>query len=150
MRGIASRSCGPDDSHDVAQEVFLRLWTNPERFDETRGSMHSYLASIARNAAIDRLRMDGARRTRESKQVEWSEPGETTGDRLDGPALAERVRRALEHLNAGEAEAISAAFFGERTYQGVAILLGVPEGTVKSRIRSGLKKLQVELKDLRA
>ena len=150
VRGIAGLSCGPEDAQDVAQEVFLRIWCDPDRFDGGRGSMRAYLATMTRGAAIDRLRSDGARRARESRQDVPTEASEPSGDRLDGEMVAERVRQALAQLTPGESDAITAAFFGENTYRDVAILLEIPEGTVKSRIRSGLKKLQVELKDLRA
>ena len=149
VRAVAGRACGPHDAHDVAQDVFLRLWSNPERFDEDRGSMYAYLVTMTRSAAIDRLRSDNARRAREDRHDAVPHADEPTGDHIDSAAVAERVRRALGRLTAGEADAIIAAFFGEHTYQDVAMMLGVPEGTVKSRIRSGLKRLQVELKDLR-
>ena len=150
VRALAGRALGRHDAHDVAQDVFLRLWSNPERFDEDRGSMRAYLVTMTRSAAIDRLRADNARRAREDRHDAVTQANESPGDHIDGAAVAERVRRALARLTAGEADAIIAAYFGEHTYQDVATMLGVPEGTVKSRIRSGLKKLQVELKDLRA
>lgn len=148
VRSVASNVCGLQDAHDVTQEVFLRLWSNPERFDAGRGSMHAYLTTMTRSAAIDRLRTDNARHARERSQHAPLAVSEPTGDRLDCAAAAERVRQALGRLNAGESDAIIAAFFGEHSYQDVALLLGIPEGTAKSRIRSGLKKLRVELSDL--
>ena len=144
---ISRHACGSDDAPDVAQEVFLRYFSNPEQFDGDRGSMRAYLATMARGAAIDRLRRDNSRRAREGRR-----PAETTaapvGENLERTDDAARVTVALGVLTTEERASIVAAYFGERTYREVAIQLDIPEGTVKSRIRSGLRKMQRELRDV--
>ena len=144
---ISRHACGSDDAPDVAQEVFLRYFSNPEQFDRDRGSMRAYLATMARGAAIDRLRRDNSRRAREGRR-----PAETTaapvGENLERTDDAARVTVALGVLTTEERASIVAAYFGERTYREVAIQLDIPEGTVKSRIRSGLRKMQRELRDV--
>jgi RNA polymerase sigma-70 factor, ECF subfamily len=133
-------------AEDVVQEVFVRLWNDPERFDPGRGSLRSFLLTTAHGRAIDVLRSDSARRAREERQAkEQATAGYDIAHEVWDMALAEHVRTALEALGEGEREAIELAYFGGRTYREVADELGVAEGTVKSRIRAGLKRLRGQL-----
>lgn len=136
-------------AEEVTQEVFLRLWHQPERFDAERGSLRSYLLAQTHGRAVDLLRADVARKRREERDArEAAEGGYDVDREVWDMALAEHVRRALEVLHPGERAAIELAYFGGRTYREVADALGEPEGTVKSRIRSGLKRLRAELGSL--
>lgn len=147
---IARRVCGEDSAADVTQEVFLRVWKHPEQFDASRGSMRSYLLTVSRGVAIDFLRRDTARRIRDDRLI--SQNREThldIGQRLARKEAITRVAKALDQLSHSERDAIVAAFYEDITYREVAVQLGVPEGTVKSRIRHGLQKLRTELQDLR-
>ena len=133
-------------AEDVVQEVFVRLWNDPDRFDPDRGSLRSFLLTTAHGRAIDVLRSDTARRAREERQAkEQATAGYDISHEVWDMALAEHVRSALSALGDGERQAIELAYFGGRTYREVAEELGVAEGTVKSRIRVGLKRLRVEL-----
>jgi RNA polymerase sigma-70 factor, ECF subfamily len=135
-------------AEEVVQEVFLRLWRAPERFDANRGSMRSFLFAQVHGRSVDLLRAETARRAREEREA-FRSP--TIDDDLERAVAelseGEAVRRALADLSDGERGAIELAYFGGHTYREVAQLLELPEGTVKSRIRSGLLRLRAALID---
>lgn len=136
----------PSMSEEVAQEVFVELWRVAARHDSGRGSVTSWVATIAHRRAIDRVRSEQSARDRnerdEAKRViEPDEPATMVESSLD----AARVRRALGRLSPSQREAIELAYFGGHTYREVAVLLGVAEGTIKTRIRDGMIRLRDEL-----
>jgi RNA polymerase sigma-70 factor, ECF subfamily len=133
-------------AEEVVQEVFLRLWNNPDRFDSDRGTLRSYLLAQTHGRSVDLLRSESARRTREERQArETAEAGYDVEHEVWDLATAEGVRTAMGRLPEPERRAIQLAYFGGHTYRDVALMLNEPEGTVKSRIRSGLKRLRTEL-----
>lgn len=149
VAAVAGRICGAQHAGDVAQEVFLALWDQPDTFDPDRGSRRAFLLALAHNKAVDVIRRETARTAREER-VNAAEPTpsrEIDVDLLRADAAA-RIRAALDGLPAKEQAAIGAAFYGLATYRDAAARLGVAEGTVKSRIRSGLQRLRPELADL--
>lgn len=130
-------------AEEVVQEVFLHLWRMPERFDADRGSLRSYLLALAHGRAIDVLRSEGSRRAREEREARTRAESEYDIEReVWDMMIADRVREAMQALPEGERRAIVLAYFGGHTYRDVARLLGEPEGTVKSRIRSGLRRMR--------
>ena len=133
-------------AEEVVQEVFLRLWNNPEKFDHERGSLRSYLLTQCHGRSVDLLRSETSRRRREERDVRrTAESGYDLEHEVVDLEVAERVQLALASLPEGEREAIALAYFGGHTYREVAEMLNQPEGTVKSRIRAGLKRLRTEL-----
>jgi RNA polymerase sigma-70 factor (ECF subfamily) len=143
----------PVKAQDVTQDVFLRLWRRPSRFDATRGELGSYLRLMARSRALDVWREhQAAGRARDRLEVVVASEGEWSDER---PAtLAElgedrdAVRAALAQLPHAQREAIVLAYFGGLTSDEIARRAGVPLGTAKSRIRLGLTKLRAELGDV--
>ena len=130
-------------AEDVVQEVFLRLWQHPERFDPERGSLRSYLLTQAHGRSIDALRSEGSRREREQLDARHTaQAGYDVDLEVWDLTVAGHVRRVVEELPEGERRAIELAYFGGYTYREVAAMLGEPEGTVKSRIRAGLKRMR--------
>jgi RNA polymerase sigma-70 factor (ECF subfamily) len=135
-------------AEEVVQEIFLRLWEQPERFDHARGSLRSFLLMDAHGRCVDRIRADSRRREREERTARAAAVADYGID-LEAwdLSVAEQVREVMDTLSEGERRAIELAYFGGHTYREVARLLGEPEGTVKSRIRTGLMRLRQQLLD---
>lgn len=132
----------PQLAEEVVQEVFVRIWTLPERYDPDRGSIRSYLLTQAHGRAVDMLRSEGSRKIREQKDaLQTAEAGYDLEREVWDLALADGVREAVSSLPEGERRAVELAYFGGYTYREVADLLGEPEGTIKGRIRSALRRL---------
>ncbi|MBA2326720.1 MAG: sigma-70 family RNA polymerase sigma factor [Actinobacteria bacterium] len=130
-------------AEDVVQEVFLRLWNQPDKFDAGRGSLRSYLLAQTHGRSVDLVRSESSRRVREEREARsTAAAGYDLEREVWDLALEEHVREALAALSDGERAAIELAYFGGNTYREVAELLDEPEGTVKSRIRSGLLRLR--------
>jgi RNA polymerase sigma factor (sigma-70 family) len=148
--GIARRLLGRDHADDVCQEVFLSLWQSCDRFDRERGSMASFLATIAHRRCIDELRKSGRRAANEERSVVLSttlHPAQT--DMVVATQLsAETVRSAVEALPDLQREAITLAYFRGLTFKQVAVATGVSEGTAKSRLRLAQQRLATMLSDL--
>lgn len=145
--GLARRVTNdPQAAEDVCQTVFLRLWQEPGRYDPARGALRSWLLAQAHGRAVDLVRSETARRRRQEREAELTAasvpPSAEVEVTVQAAALRDDVRRAVESLPPGERDAIVLAYFGGRTYRETATLLGQPEGTVKSRIRSGLVNLR--------
>ncbi len=140
-------------AEDVMQDVYLQLWRRPEQFDANRGSFRTWLLSIARNRSIDERRAV-ARRLRHAAPA--SHTGEEEAiedtDRRGDPAAAsvfadERaaVKAALAAIPDEQRVAIELGYFGGLTQQEIAVRLGQPLGTVKTRIRLGMQKMRAAL-----
>jgi RNA polymerase sigma-70 factor, ECF subfamily len=133
-------------AEEVVQEVFVRTWGDPSRFDPDRGSMRAFLLAQVHGRAVDLLRAESARRAREEREALRNAHVDIDLEReVMQLTEAEAVRQALARLSEGEREAIELAYFGGHTYREVAALLEQPEGTVKSRIRAGLLRLRAAL-----
>jgi RNA polymerase sigma-70 factor (ECF subfamily) len=135
-------------AEEMVQEIFLRLWEHPDRFDQARGSLRSFLLMDAHARCVDRIRSDTRRKEREERSAR----AELVSDYdLDLEAhdleIADQVREALATLSDAERRAIELAYFGGHTYREVARILDQPEGTIKSRIRTGLTRLRAQLVD---
>ena len=135
-------------AEEVVQEVFVRLWDAPDRFDPERGSLRSYLLANGHGRAVDLFRSESSRRAREEREHRArAEAGYDIEHEVEDLVVADEVKGALASLPPDERRAIELAYFGGHTYREVATLLDAPEGTVKSRIRSGMKKMQRSLVD---
>src|SRR3954465_8926883 len=101
------------DAEEVVQEVFLRLWNAPEKFDPERGSLRSYLLAQTHGRSVDLLRADTSRRRREERQVrQTAEAGYDTEHQVWDLAVADNVKAALGQLPDDERRAIELAYFG--------------------------------------
>lgn len=135
-------------AEEVVQEVFFRLWDTPEKFDAARGSLRSYLLAQCHGRSVDLIRSEQSRRQREVKEHrQRAQAGYDIEHEVWDLAVAEHVREALVDLPQDERKAIELAYFQGHTYREVATILDQPEGTVKSRIRAGMKRMRRTLVD---
>jgi RNA polymerase sigma factor (sigma-70 family) len=140
--GLALRVIGDKQAaEDVTQDVFVAIWQDPDRFDASRGTLRGLLGTMAHRRSVDVIRRDEARRRRETR---------TSLDRRPVPDLAEsalqtytsgKVRDAVALLPDLQRQALELAYFQGHTYRQVAEILGIPEGTAKSRLRLGLQRI---------
>ena len=147
VHGLARRVLGDDSAaEEVVQEIFLRLWNSPDRFDPDRGTLRSFLLAQSHGRSVDLLRSDVSRRRREEKDARsTAEAGYDIEHEVWDLAVAGHVKDAIAGLPSDERKAIELAYFGGHSYREVAEMLGAPEGTVKSRIRSGLRRMRGSL-----
>jgi RNA polymerase sigma factor (sigma-70 family) len=137
-------------AHDVVQEVFLSLWRDAERFDAQRGTVGTYLLSMTHHRAVDVVRREeNLRKRRTSDDALEFEPDPTAGveDAVETRERRAEVRAALKELPPAQREALTLAYFGGYTQREVASLVGVPLGTVKTRMATGMRRLKERLSD---
>jgi len=141
-----SRICGKEHGFDVTQDVFAAFWKSPTAFDPDRGSIQSLLLTIAHRRAIDVARQNTSRTWRDHRYASLTTDAISAvdADMLRSELVAE-VELALEKLRPELQQPIRIAYFEECTYQQVAARLNLPEGTVKSRIRTGFAQLRILL-----
>ena len=134
----------PAQSEEVAQEVFLEVWRTAPRHDPAKGSASTWILTMAHRRAVDRVRSAQAATDREiavgHRDVE--RPYDVVGETVEMRMEHQSVRDALGSLTDLQRQAIDLAYYGGYSYPEVAALLGVPLGTVKTRIRDGLIRLR--------
>ena len=143
MYGICLRLLGNEpDAQEVLQETYIRVWQKAERFDSTKASAITWLAVLARNKAIDRLRQ----RTAPSQDLDaaWQveDEGPTAFELVERQQDRSRLADCLQELEERSRLAIKSAFLDGATYPQLAEREGVPLGTIKSWVRRGLQRLR--------
>ena len=137
--GIALRMTADSTmAEDVTQAVFLKIWSAPETFRE--GNFAAWLSRVSRNRALDFVR---SRTVRTADEIP---PDLPAGDAIDETIFAridaQRVRRALDGLSEEQRVPIELGFFGGMSHEEIARRTGIPLGTIKTRIRTGLRRLR--------
>ncbi|MEA2205453.1 MAG: hypothetical protein QOE77_2229 [Blastocatellia bacterium] len=135
-----------EEAEDVLQEVFLQVWRRAKDFDEARGRAFTWLVTVARSRALDRLRSLGAR----ARLAEAAPPIEYIGDAAADvfqSEQAEVIRRALAQIPVDQRQALFLGYFEGLTQSEIAARLGAPLGTVKTRMRTGMTKLRELLQE---
>jgi RNA polymerase sigma-70 factor (ECF subfamily) len=151
LYSLALNSVGdPAVAEEIVQDVFLRVWEKAGTYDASISKVSTWLTSITRHRAIDEFRR-GKRRP-DKTSVSWTEL--SPGDDLRSPGTEEEaelsmqnklVRQALNNLSPGEREALALAYFKGYSHSEIAQHLGIPLGTVKTRIRMAMQKLRLVL-----
>jgi RNA polymerase sigma-70 factor (ECF subfamily) len=133
-------------AEDTVQDVFLRLWLHPDRFDESRGELGSYLALMARSRALDLARSEAASTRagdRLAAVVEADPPqAERPEERVEARERSSGLRAAVARLPKLQREAVALAFWGDLPAREIAARTNVPLGTARSRLRLGIEKLE--------
>ncbi len=132
-------------AEEVVQDVFLQLWRNAAHYDPSRGPFVPWLLTLARNRALDHLRLKSERQRRREDQAEELPPVASAPDyenALDEKRRAERVRALMTSLAPQQKRAIELAYFEGLSHSEIAAALKEPLGTVKSWIRNGLLRLK--------
>lgn len=133
----------PAAAEDAAQEVFLKIWRHAARFDPSRGSPRSWIVAIAHRECLDRLRASRPTALLEPGAIEAvADPGPPPEDAAERSAEARGVRAALSRLNPDQRRSLMLMYYAGYSQSEIAGALGVPLGTVKSRIRLGLQALR--------
>ncbi len=140
-----------EEAEDVTQETFLRLWQRSEIYQPKRGSLSSFLITLARSRSIDRVR---SRKSSQQKLLRIQTVADcvsTYNPPLEFVTVQERshlVREALQQLSPADRQILETAYYEELSQSEIAERDGVPLGTVKSRARQALKKLRIALDHL--
>ena len=143
LYGFAMRSLGDSGlAEEAVQETFLRAWRAGDRFDPQIGSLRTWLFAILRNVVIDLGRARAARPRLADTEVEPAV--EPLGEAL----LAWQVEEAMRRIGEQHRRVLIETYYRGRPYAEVAEELGVPEGTVKSRVYYGLRALRVVLEEM--
>ena len=131
------------EAEDALQDIYLNVWRKAGSFDAERASPITWLATLARNRSIDRLRAGGVRRSEPVEAASGiADPSPDAAALLESAETGSRLTGCIDELEAQRADAIRTAFFGGATYVDLADRSGVPLGTMKSWIRRGLLQLR--------
>lgn len=134
----------------VVREVFLSLWREARRFDPARGTVATYLLTTTHHRAVDVVRREENLRRRHGPEEALALATDQPSGLDDEVEVAERrsrIRAALAELPEPQREALMLAYFGGYTQQEIASLVGVPLGTVKTRMAAGMRRLKDELRE---
>jgi len=139
-----------EEAEDLLQEVFVTIWEKARTFDESRGNVSSWIVTMARNKAIDRIRSEGYKARQKVTQYvhdrEFAHESDNF-DPLETIVLSERttlVKQALKEIPEIQSEVLKIACYRGMTQSEISIHLDIPLGTVKSRMRQGM----INLKDI--
>jgi len=132
----------PAQSEEVTQDVLLDIWRNASKFDAGRGSATAWVMMLAHRRAVDRVRSVQSEAERERRVATSEVPYDEVAEAVESNFERERVRRCLGSLTELQRESVTLAYYGGYTYGQVAGLLGVPTGTIKTRMRDALIRLR--------
>lgn len=140
------------EAEDLLQDIFLQVWDKAASFDNRKGNLYGWLVTLARNRAIDRIRRNRGARTRQQKLSEermaqpMGTPEQTPLEAVVGFERANLVRDALDAIPEEQKEVLLLAYFSGLSQSEIANKLSLPLGTVKTRTRQGMNKLQTILR----
>ena len=134
-----------DTASDVLQEVFVNVWRKIGTYDETKGRLFTWMLNIARNAAIDKVRSKGYRDNQRTQSIV---EGENAGMSISSNPIVNDVglKKVLTTLNEEYRKLIDLSYFQGFTHEEIAKMLGIPLGTVKTRIRTAISQLRTMIR----
>ncbi len=145
MRSGAS----PDAAEEIAQETFITVWRKAAQFDRAKSTAVTWIFTIARNLRIDRLRRERRPALDPNEPMLVPEASRSPLAEMEEAAVVERVKAALKDLPEDQREAVKLSFIEGLSHSQIAERLGVPLGTIKSRMRLSFEKLRLSLGDIR-
>jgi RNA polymerase sigma factor (sigma-70 family) len=146
IKGFLIRTGTPRDiAEEVAQETMLAVWRKAAMFDASRASVSTWIYTIARNLRIDRLRHDNVVGVETLYEVLSGDEPERPDSSLEWVERDERVRVAMTDLPEDQMAVVRLSFFEDKAHGDIAAILGIPLGTVKSRLRLAMTKLRERL-----
>ena len=139
-----------EESEDLLQEIFVKIWNKADQFDPSRGSAYSFIATLARNRAIDRTRSRAFKNRRKDDYVinddeysfNLSTENPNPEEKIEITERAVGVRKALAQLNEKERQVLYISYFEGLSQTEIADKIDIPLGTVKYRMRQGMIKLR--------
>ena len=145
----------PASAEEIVQDVFLQLWRNAKQYQATRGPLEPWLFTVARNRALDFLRLKREKQRRREDSTDFDLPPTSVVQpnpeaAMDQSRRAEKVRALMNSLPDAQRRAIELAFFEGMTHSEISAAIGEPLGTVKSWIRGGLLRLRESLEEARS
>ena len=134
-----------DTASDVLQEIFVNIWRKIGTYDETKGRLFTWMLNIARNAAIDKVRSKGYRDNQRTHPIA---EGENAGMAMSSNPVVNDVglKKVLTTLNEEYRKLIDLSYFQGFTHEEIAKMLGIPLGTVKTRIRTAISQLRTMIR----
>lgn len=132
-------------AEDLAQETMLAVWRKAAQFDPAKADASTWIFIIARNLRIDALRRERRPEIGEPDPLLVPAPLPAADEMIDAARLGARLRASLEALPAPEAEVVRLSFFADKTHREIERELGIPLGTVKSRLRLALRRIRAVL-----
>ncbi|MGB7262463.1 MAG: sigma-70 family RNA polymerase sigma factor [Albidovulum sp.] len=148
LKGFVIRSgASAHQAEEIVQDVMLTIWRKAATFDPHRAQVSAWIYQIARNRQIDIARKENRLMPEELREAPETEPD--AGQILGLEQEVRQLKQALANLKPEQREIIEKAYLGELTHQEISAQIGLPLGTIKSRIRLGLERLRHELKDLK-
>jgi RNA polymerase sigma-70 factor (ECF subfamily) len=135
-------------AEEIAQEAMLSVWRKAATFDASRASVSTWIYAIARNLRIDRLRHERGVRAEVFYEALRSDEPERPDDSLEWAERDDRVRLAMRELPDEQMTVVRLSFFEDKPHGDIARILGIPLGTVKSRLRLAMAKLRERLDEL--
>jgi RNA polymerase sigma-70 factor (ECF subfamily) len=149
--GLARRVTRDEQlANEITQDVFTYLWELPSRVDLTRGSLRSYLAVVTHRRSVDEIRRNERRMRTEAAAARVDREDGPEGAIVEAAASAwsrDRLAEGLSALPPDQRRAVELAYYDGLTYKQVARVLGIPEGTAKSRLRLAMNRLRSLLGD---
>ncbi len=145
---LMRQGCDPQIAEDIAQEALLAVWRKASLYEAGKGSVATWVFTIARNLRIDRIRRETAFQTLDDDRPEEASDAPLPDEEVSSGQIQARVRGVLAGLPSEQVEVVTLAYIEGLSHSEIALKLALPMGTVKSRMRLAYQKIRTALEDL--